>query len=80
MSKVPIQSGRPRLLVDFGLILGLRERTKLGWARIAQEYTKKTGRYISKQTCKRRYEEVTYRRSVIVYPGKKLKYPRSPPD
>ncbi len=58
MSKSLIQSGRPRLLVDFGLILDLRESEKLGWSRVATEYTKRTGQYISKQTCKRRYEEV----------------------
>ena len=53
-----IQSGRPRLLVDFGLILDLREVHCLGWSRVAQKYVAKTGQYISKQTCKRRYEEM----------------------
>ena len=80
MSEVPIQSGRPRLLVDFGLILDLRERAKLGWSRIAQEYTRKTGQYISKQTCKRRYKEVTYRRSFTDTSEKILTSSRSPPD
>ena len=49
--------GRPRLLVDFGLILDLRENGNLGWSRVAGEYIKRTGQYISKQTCKRRYIE-----------------------
>jgi hypothetical protein len=53
-----VLSGRPRLLVDFGLILDLRERQGLGWSRVAREYAKRAGRFISKQTCKRRYEEV----------------------
>ena len=52
-----VLSGRPRLLVDFGLILDLREVQNLGWYRVASEYTKRTGQYISKQTCKRRYDE-----------------------
>lgn len=53
-----VSVGRPRLLVDFGLILDLRENENLGWFRIAREYTKRTGQYISKQTCKRRYIEL----------------------
>jgi len=53
-----IKSGRPRLLVDFGLVLDLREVHCLGWSRVAKEYIAKTGQYISKQTCKRRYEEI----------------------
>ena len=47
----------PRLLGDFGLILDLRENENLGWSRVAGEYIKRTGQYISKQTCKRRYIE-----------------------
>ena len=50
-----VSVGRPRLLVDFGLILDLRENENLGWSRVAGEYIKRTGQYISKQTCKRRY-------------------------
>lgn len=80
MSKSLIQSGRPRLLVDFGLILGLRESENLGWSRVATEYIKRTGQYISKQTCKRRYEEVKPSKGVTAAPGQKLKYSRSPPD
>ena len=52
-----VSAGRPRLLVDFGLILDLRENENMGWFRIAKEYTSRTGQYISKQTCKRRYIE-----------------------
>lgn len=56
-----IQSGRPRKAVDFGLILDLRERENLGWSMVAMEYILRTGDYISKQTCKRRYFEVKSR-------------------
>lgn len=52
-----IQSGRPRLKVDFALVLRLRERDNLGWSRVAKEYIRISGQYISKETCKRRYEE-----------------------
>ena len=57
MSKSLIRSGRPRLLVNYGLILDLRDNQNLGWSKIAMEYTRRTGQYISKQTCKRRYIE-----------------------
>ena len=50
--------GRPRLSVDFALILHLRERCNLGWSRVAREYTKEMGQYISKETCKRRHLEI----------------------
>lgn len=80
MSKSLIQSGRPRLLVNFGLILDLRESGNLGWSRIASEYIRKTGQYISKQTCRRRYEEVKSRQPIIATPGQRLKHLRSPPD
>ena len=53
-----IESGRPRLKVDFALVLRLREHDNLGWSRVAKEYTRITGQYISKETCKRRYEEL----------------------
>lgn len=52
-----IESGRPRLKVDFALVLRLREHDNLGWFRVAKEYIRRSGQYISKETCKRRYEE-----------------------
>jgi hypothetical protein len=52
-----IQQGRPRKKVDYGLLLALRIDENLGWSRVAMEYTRRTGEYISKQTCKRRYYE-----------------------
>ena len=80
MSKSLIQSGRPRLLVDFGLVLDLRESENLGWSRVAREYTKRTGQYISKQTCKRRYGELKLSKTVMPHLGQKLEHSRSPPD
>ena len=80
MGKSLIQSGRPRLLVDFGLIMDLRERENLSWSRVAREYTRRTGQYVSKQTCKRRYEEVTSRRTFTTAPETIAKLSRSPPD
>jgi hypothetical protein len=50
-----LQVGRPRQDVNFGLILDYRDNLHLGWLRIAQKYTRTTGSFISKQTCKRRY-------------------------
>ena len=44
--------GRPRLLVDFGLILDLREVQNLGWYRVAREYTKRTGRILASKPVK----------------------------
>ena len=80
MSKSLVQSGRPRLLVDFGLILDLREKEKLGWSRIAREYIRRTGQYVSKQTCKRRYGEAISQRTSGVTSKPIAKPPRSPPD
>jgi len=80
MIKSLVQSGRPRLLVDFGLILDLREKENLGWSRIASEYIKRTGQYVSKQICLRRYEEATSRRPSIVTSDPIAKPARSPPD
>ena len=53
----PILCARPRKTVIIGLILDLRMKENLGWSRVAMEYTRRTGVFISKQTCKRRYLE-----------------------
>ena len=53
----PILGGRPRKTVIIGLVLDLREEENLGWSRVAMEYTRRSGDFISKQTCKRRYLE-----------------------
>jgi hypothetical protein len=52
-----VQTGRPRILVDFAIVLRLRESDYLGWSRMAQVYVEKTGQYISWDTIKRRYLE-----------------------
>ena len=49
--------GRPRLEVDYALVLRLREEQHLGWSKMAQEYRRITGQYVSKETMKRRYVE-----------------------
>jgi hypothetical protein len=52
-----VQTGRPRISVDFAIVLRMRETDNLGWSRMAKAYTEKTGQYISKDTMKRRYLE-----------------------
>lgn len=52
-----IRTGRPKLEVDFGLLLDYRENQHLGWLRVARKYSQVTGEFISKQTCRRRYLE-----------------------
>jgi hypothetical protein len=52
-----IEMGRPRLAVDFAIVLRMRDSQKLGWSRMAEEYCKLSGEYISRDTMKRRYFE-----------------------
>ena len=49
--------GRPRLLVDFAIVLRLRDVDNMGWSRIAEAYRELTGQYVSRDTIKRRYLE-----------------------
>jgi hypothetical protein len=49
--------GRPRLLVDFAIVLRLRDVENLGWSKMAEVYRELTGRYVSRDTMKRRYLE-----------------------
>ena len=49
--------GRPRILVDFAIVLRMRDVDNLGWSRMAEEYWELTGQYISRDTIKRRYLE-----------------------
>ena len=49
--------GRPRISVDFAIVLRLRETDNLGWSRMADAYMEITGQYISRDTIKRRYLE-----------------------
>jgi len=48
---------RPRLSVDFAIVLRMRDVDNLGWSRMAEEYRKLSGEYISRDTIKRRYFE-----------------------
>jgi len=50
-----IRPGRPRINADSALVLRLREVENLGWSRGAEEYRKRTGQWISRDTFKRRY-------------------------
>jgi hypothetical protein len=52
-----IKVGRPRLELDYALVLLLRDEEHLGWTRGAEEYRKRTGQWISRDTFKRRYLE-----------------------
>lgn len=61
---LPKHPGRPRLEVDFALILRLRDVENLGWSRGAEEYRKRTGQWISRDTFKRRYYEARATESV----------------
>jgi len=55
MAREQIQSGRPRISVDFATLLRMRDTDKLGWSQMAKAYMEMTGRYISRDTIKRRY-------------------------
>ncbi len=55
--------GRPRLPVDFAIVLRLRETDNLGWSRMAETYRGITGQYISRDTMKRRYLEAKAQQS-----------------
>ena len=52
-----IKVGRPRLNVDFTLVLRLRDDEHLGWTLGAQQYRERTKQWISRDTFKRRYYE-----------------------
>ncbi len=55
--------GRPRLSVDFAIVLRLREVDNLGWSRMAESFREITGQYISRDTVKRRYLEAISERN-----------------
>ena len=58
MTTQKILGGRPRISVDFAIVLRLREVDNLGWSRMAEAYREQTGQYISRDTMKRRYLEL----------------------
>ncbi len=57
MTGKKIVVGRPRLSVDFAIVLRLRDIDNLGWSRMAEAYRKISGQYMSRDTIKRRYLE-----------------------
>ena len=57
MTTKKILAGRPRILVDFAIVLRLRDDHNLGWSWMAESYRELTGQYISRDTIKRRYLE-----------------------
>jgi hypothetical protein len=73
-----IRVGRPRLKVDFALVLHLRDEEYLGWTRGAAEYRKRTGQWISRDTFKRRYYEAksTLKPALIKIDELKIKFTR----
>jgi len=58
MTGKKIVVGRPRLSVDFAIVLRMHDMDNLGWSRMAEAYREITGQYISRDTIKRRYLEV----------------------
>lgn len=63
MTTQKVLVGRPRLPVDFAIVLSLREVDNLGWSRIAEAYREQTGQYVSRDTMKRRYLEAKAQQS-----------------
>ena len=57
MTGKKIVVGRPRLSVNFAIVLRMRDLDNLGWSRMAEAYREITGHYISRDTIKRRYLE-----------------------
>jgi len=57
MNEEKISMGRPKLSVDYAIVLRLREVDNLGCSRMAEAYREITGLYISRDTIKRRYLE-----------------------
>ncbi len=66
MTGKKIVVGRPRLSVDFAIVLRTRDVENLGWSRMAEAYRKITGQYISRDTIKRRYLEAKAQEATTV--------------
>ena len=60
-----IKPGRPRIEVDYALVLRLRDEEYFGWSRGAGEYRNRTGQWISRDTFKRRYFEAKAAKSPL---------------
>ncbi len=61
MDNKKIAVSRPRLSVDFAIVLRLRDVNKMGWSRMAEAYREISGQYVSRDTVKRRYLEAKAR-------------------
>ncbi len=66
MTAQKIVVGRPRLSVDFAIVLRTRDVENLGWSRMAETYRGITGHYISRDTIKRRYLEAKAQEATTV--------------
>ena len=64
MTDEKIIVGRPRVLVDFAIVLRMHDMDNLGWSRMAEAYREITGQYISRDTIKRRYLEAKAQESI----------------
>ena len=69
MTSEKIVGGRPRVFVDFAIILHMRDVDNLGWSRMAVAYMEMTGRYISRDTVKRRYLEAKSQENATIKIG-----------
>ena len=65
--------GRPTIDVDLALIIQLHDEESLGWMKGAEEYSRKTGKWISKDTFRRWYLMLDKFRSLlnILFDGEK---------
>jgi hypothetical protein len=53
--KTMVRKGRPRVKVNFAVLLPLRDVHHFGWSRVAKEYLIQTGQRVSPETLERRY-------------------------
>jgi hypothetical protein len=53
--KTVVRKGRPKVKVNFAVLLRLREVDNFGWSRLSREYLVQTGQLISPETLQRRY-------------------------
>jgi len=66
MAVTKASMGRPKISVDFAIVLRLREVENLDWSRMADAYREMTGGYISRNTIKRRYLEAKVQETTAV--------------
>ncbi len=66
MAGKKIVVGRPRLSVNFAIVLRMRDMDNLGWSRMAEAYREISGQYMSRDTMKRRYLEAKAQEATTV--------------